>query len=233
MIFPLTRLNEFFEEKLPFNGIISVYGDFGVGKTTFSLQTLINTVLSDEDVIFIYTKRNIPLNKLKMLINEKNTFDIKDITDKISILKISNFEDLRKLSFNIEFFILEKQNKKKKIPKLIIIDSITDLYRISLNKDKKEINIRLNYQLNQILANLQYLNRKFGIEIIIINDITRFNQEDQNFEIQSGGKVMNYWTSISIKISRTQVPNQRSFELINSQENNKIEMIASLTKNGF
>ena len=146
-----------------------------------------------------------------MLINEKNSIDLKDITDKTTIIKLSNFEDLRKLSFNMEFFILEIQ-KEKKIPKLIIIDSITDLYRISLNKDKKEINIRLNYQLNQILANLQYLNQQYGIEIVIINDITRINQEDRSFEIQSGGYVMNYWTSIALKISRTQVPNQRNFE---------------------
>ena len=111
MIFPLTRLNEFFKENLPFKGIISIYGDFGVGKTTFSLQILINTVLLDEDAIFIYTKSNIPITKLNMLINEKNSIDIKDIIDKISMIKISNFEDLRKLSFIIEFFILENQNK--------------------------------------------------------------------------------------------------------------------------
>jgi len=226
-------LNEFFKEKLPFKGIISVYGDFGVGKTTFSLQILLNSVKLDEDVIFIYSKRNIPINKLNILLKEINSIDIKDILNKINMIKISNFEDLRKLSFNLEFYILENQNNKNKNPKLLIIDSITDLYRISLNKDKKEVNINLNYQLNQILANLQYINQQFGIEIIIINDITRINQEEQSFEIQSGGYVMNYWTTIALKISRTNIPNQRTFELIKNQEENKIKIIANLTKKGF
>ncbi|GAH28813.1 unnamed protein product, partial [marine sediment metagenome] len=39
MQFPLTKVNEFFKVTDVEEGIISLWGDFGVGKTTLSLQT--------------------------------------------------------------------------------------------------------------------------------------------------------------------------------------------------
>ncbi len=233
MIFPLTRLNEIFDENFPIEGIFSVYGDYGVGKTTFSLQILLNTIKLGNPVIFIYTKKNIPIKKLSNFIEDDATCDLEKILNKLLIIQISKFEELRKLTLNLDFLILEIQKKNDKIPPLIIIDSITDLYRITLNRDKKEINIRLNFQLNQILATLRYLNQMYGIEILIVNDITSINQDDQNFEIQSGGLVMNYWISNSLKILRTEIFNQRRLELTKNKETYDTNITSDLTKRGF
>ncbi|MFX1382930.1 MAG: hypothetical protein ACFFBP_10855 [Promethearchaeota archaeon] len=233
MIFPITRLNELYKDNLPFKGIFSVYGDFGVGKTTFSLQTLLNTIKLGNDVIFIYTKKNFPIKRLYELINEDTLNDLDTILNNILTIQILNFEDLRQLSFNLDFLIIEYQKKKVKLPSIIVIDSITDLYRINIDNEKKEKNIELNFQLNQILANLLYLNQKYSIEILIINNISRSSKDDENFEIQSGGKVMDYWISNSLKISRTERPDQRNFKLTKNQEKKKYYFFANITKKGF
>ena len=56
MIFPTKKLHELFINHSPLRGIFSVYGVFGVGKTTFALQTGINAAKSGKEVLYLYSK---------------------------------------------------------------------------------------------------------------------------------------------------------------------------------
>ena len=60
MLFPISDLSEFLRNLPVIKGIISIWGDFGVGKTTFSLQTAINNIRHDSNIIYIYSKPNFP-----------------------------------------------------------------------------------------------------------------------------------------------------------------------------
>ena len=228
MKFPTQKLNAYFKNTDPFKGIFSIWGDFGVGKTTFALQTAFNSAKIGKQVVYIYTKPNFPFEKIGMIQN--NSFEI---LDKIIFIQTTNFDELNSVVFNFEFLILQYLQKSNINFNLIVIDSLTNLYRIELNKEKKEKNYNLNYQLNQILANLFYINETYGIEILIINEISRKNFNDQIIEVQSGGKVMEYWVDFSIKITRTEKLNERNFILTKDPkiELNNIKSI--LTENGF
>ena len=61
MKYPISALNAFFKRNTQSKGITSVWGDFGVGKTTFVLQTVINSVYLRNKILFIYTKPNFPI----------------------------------------------------------------------------------------------------------------------------------------------------------------------------
>ena len=123
----------------------------------------------------------------------------------------------------------------EKINKLdfIIIDSITNLYNLELNKDNKKKNYNRNYQLNQILANLTYLNESYGIEILIVNEISRKTRENQIIEVQSGGKVMEFWVKYNLKINKTNKLNERKFIFNNIPEKQSIEFKFNLREKGF
>jgi len=123
------------------------------------------------------------------------------------------------------------QNKPKF--SLIIIDSITNLYRLELNKDNKEKNYSLNYQLNQMLANLTYLNERYNIEVLIVNEISRKTIENQMIQVQSGGKVMEYWVRYTLKITKTEKLNERKFLFSNIIEKHSIEFTSNLGEQGF
>ena len=56
MQFPLSKISEFFKPIDIKEGIYSVWGDFGVGKTTYSLQTAKLYALKKRKILFIYTK---------------------------------------------------------------------------------------------------------------------------------------------------------------------------------
>ncbi len=226
MNFPIPRLNEII--KAP-EGNISVWGDFGIGKTTFALQTVINTANQGKNVIYIYTKPNFPSVRVGYILKD----DPKETLDNIVFIKSTDFTDLYNIIFNLEFLVLESVKEKGNSFDLIVIDSITDLYRLELNKEKKEKNISLNYRLNQILANLSYIFKTYRIEILVVNELARKSYTNQTVEVQGGGKVMEFWILYTIKIERTEVLNVRKLIIRKRLENTKIELSSSLTKHGF
>ncbi|MFW9770617.1 MAG: hypothetical protein ACFFFB_06605 [Candidatus Heimdallarchaeota archaeon] len=205
-------------------GIISIWGDYGVGKTTFSLQMALDTAFKEKTVIYIYTKPNFPYEKINNFIQDSN----QKILNNINFIQSLNFEDLYSLVFNLEFIVLDKNTRIE----LIIVDSITDLYRIELNRENKEKNFLMNYKLSQILANLSYLNKTYNIDILIVNNKTYIDSNGQIIEVQSGGLVMEYWINSTIKIIRTNKLNQRKF-IFNTENKEIIKKLVTLTKNGF
>lgn len=228
MKFPTFEINAFLRNFDNYKGIFSVWGNFGVGKTTFVLQTAINTVKDKKKVIYIYTKPNLPSEKILTLSKGSE-----GILDRIIIIKPIDFEDLNNIVFNLEFLILNNIDNKYDQLKLIVIDSITELYRLELNTDMKEKNYNLNYQLNQILANLMHLNETYNIEILIVNEASRKKIDDQLIEVQSGGKVMEFWVNYNLKITKTSKLNERKFILTKYPENEIIEFTSILREYGF
>ncbi|MHA2268938.1 MAG: hypothetical protein ACXAB8_14165 [Promethearchaeota archaeon] len=228
MLFPTTDLNALVKTIPSFKGIISIWGDFGVGKTTFALQTAINTIRHQSKIIYIYTKPNFPTEKiLKMVKGSLET--LRNIT----FIQTERFEDLFNIVYNLEFLILKNMKLMKENYELIIIDSLTDLYRLALNKEKKEKNYNLNYNLNQILANLSLINNTYDIDILIVNEKVNKLVNNKIIEIQSGGKVMDYWVLLNIKIERTEILKQRKLIITKHPEIQNIEFIYNLTENGF
>ena len=229
MQFPLTKLNEFFKSYSAKEGITSLWGDFGVGKTTLSLQTANIYALNKKKVLYIYTKPNLPFNKISVVFENK----LEDVLERILFIHTTNFDDIFKFIFNLEFAVLNDLKTKNGTFNLIIIDSMTDLYRLELNREKKGKNVILNYKLNQLLANLVDLKQKYGVGILVVNEVSRRTQEGQTYDVESGGNVMQYWVTNSIKIERTDVANNRRFFLHRGNDNTSFLLNSMLTKHGF
>ena len=229
MQFPLTKVNEFFKSTNTKEGITSLWGDFGVGKTTLSLQTANTYALKKKKVLYIYTKPNLPIKKISAVFEN----NLEDVLEHIIFIHTPNFDDIFKFIFNLEFAVLKDLKTENGTFNLIIIDSMTDLYRLELNREKKGKNFILNYRLNQLLANLVNLNQKYEICILIVNENSRRTQEGQTYEVESGGNVMQYWVINSIKIERTDVTNNRRFILHKGNDNISFLLNSILTKRGF
>ena len=228
MNFPIPDINKFFETNKSLKGIFSIWGDYGIGKTTLALQTAINSSKQGK-ILFIYSKPNFPYEKLRNILPENSI----NILNNISFISVSNFADLITITANLEFLILKQISEDQNTIKLLIIDSVTDLYRLEINRERKEKNVSLNYQLNQLLANLHYINETYKIDILIVNEMSRKSYDDKTLEIQSGGKVMVYWVLNSIKISRTEQLNVRALLLTKHLEEVDSNCLSNLTSHGF
>ena len=71
------------------------------------------------------------------------------------------------------------------------------------------------------------------MDILIINEKVQKRDNDQIIEVQSGGRVMEYWVSYHIKIERTGTIGKRDFTLKTSSPAQSIKFTADLTENGF
>jgi len=228
MNFPISNLCENFDIDNPPTGIVSLWGDFGVGKTTFVLQTALNATLYGK-VIYIYSKPDLPYEKIENILSENSSA----IMENLLTLQVLDFYSLNDVISKLEILIITNLKEKESHINFIIIDSLTDLYRLELNKEKKEKNFNLNYQLNQILATLYHLNEIYKIEVLIVNEMSRKNYIEQIKEVQSGGKVMDYWIKYSVKIERTVELNVRKLILAKHPKNRNNELFSKLTKQGF
>ena len=229
MQFPLTKVNEFFKSIGAKEGITSLWGDFGVGKTTLSLQTANLYALNKKKVLYIYRKPNFPSRKINAVFEN----NLEDVLENIFFIHTTNFDEIFSFVFNLEFTVLNDLKTKSGTFHLIIIDSMTDLYRLELNHEKKEKNVILNYRLNQLLATLINLKQKYKVGILVVNEVSRRTQDGQTYEMESGGNVMQYWVTNSIKIERTDVANNRRFILHRGNDNNTFLLNSMLTKCGF
>ena len=229
MDFPLKILNDRVKSLDQFNGYLSVWGDYGVGKTTFSLQTAFHNSSLGKIVLFVYTKPNLPYEKIKNL-SQKFT---KDELNNFHLFLVLDFAELYDIVLNLEFIIIEINKRNRASEILIIFDSITNLYHMEFRKSKKSKNVILNYQLNQILATLSHLNATYEVSILIVNYLRNLKQQGQSKEIQSGGKVMDYWVDYSIKIERHKKLNYRKIFFSKNPEEKELSFFLKLTELGF
>jgi predicted ATP-dependent serine protease len=226
---PLKIFEDLLNLKKVNQGIISIWGDFGVGKTTLSLQILFQNSINDYKGIFIYSKPNYPVTQFNNIFGKQR----QKIISNVLLIHCTDFDDLYYLIFNLEFYILQNAQNKEKQLKLILIDSITDLYRLKLNQEKKDRNFILNYKLNTILGNLTYLNEKYNVIIVIVNEISKKSINGEIIQVEAGGNVMDYWVRHSIKIEKTRKLNERKLITFNKLESLKNEFKLSIGVNGF
>ena len=229
MQLPLNNIKEFFKSSVAKEGISSIWGAFGVGKTTLALQIGWKNALNGKKVLHIYSKPNFPFNKINSLFESH----LEGLLENIQFIKATQFREMFKLVFNLEFIILNRLKLGKTILRTIIIDSLTDLYRLELRHDKKGENIELNYTLNQILGILSYINKQYDIYILLTNELSRNTIEGEIFDVESGGKVMEYWVKNSIKIERTDVTNNRTLILCDDDGKTLSAFNSRLTNHGF
>ena len=228
MRIPLQAINDELNAIRKQNDLFSIWGEFGVGKTVFSIQIALENANVHDQVYYIYSKPNLPFENLENMIQYRNFIHY----DNLIFIYLDGFKELYSFISKLESALLNDLKRNREPPKLLIFDSITDLYRLVLNKEKKGFNVKLNYKLNFILATLYYLKSRFDLDTIIVNESSKKMQNDVYHEIQSGGKVMDYWVACSFYIQRTDSLNKRRISLIKDGEV-KVDFFLSLTNNGF
>ena len=89
MRIPLQAINDELNAIRKQNDLFSIWGEFGVGKTIFSIQIALANVSNYNQVYYIYSKPNLPIENLKDMIEHQ---------------KIVHFENLIIIHLNIRIF---------------------------------------------------------------------------------------------------------------------------------
>ena len=183
-------------------GIITLlYGPAASGKSNLTMLTATHQAKKQKKIIFIDTEGSLSLDRINQLSNNESEQILKNII----ILKPTNFQEQKSAFIN-----LLKELKKSQNIGLIIVDSITMLYRLELAEARKkgltEIQ-EINSDLVKQVKALNEIARKQNIPIIITSQIYSgfLSEEDWLAGKQAqtnivGGDLLKYWSKCIIEL---------------------------------
>jgi len=167
--------------------ISTFYGPAGSGKTNIALSTTVSVVRSGKKVIFIDTEGGFSFERIKQLSDE-----FENILKNIILFKPTTFQEQKKYIFLTYDFV---KSKKEDIG-LVVVDSISMLYRLELgDKEAREVNRELARQL-QILSDIA---RKYNIPVLVTNQVYSVFEEKDKLEVV-GGDLTKYWSKCLVEL---------------------------------
>jgi len=166
--------------------ITTIYGPAGSGKTNICLLTSIKLALENKKIIYIDTDSSFSVERLKQL-----TKDYEKVLEKIVFLKPTSFEEQKK-SFDKLRELSEDQIG------LIIIDSISMLYRLELGKTEDVYDV--NKELGLQISYLNEIARKKNIPVLITNQVYTDFQDNKIKMV--GGDLLKYGSKCLIELKK-------------------------------
>ncbi len=167
-------------------GVIStVYGAAGTGKTNVAMLAAISVAKKGKKVIFIDTEGGFSIERCKQICDDEK------VMKNLEILKPTDFEEQKKIIREIRQVVEEKKIE------LVVVDSLTMLYRLDRPDNPQEINLELTKQLS-ILSSLA---RKKDIAILVTNQV--YSEFDKRDEVNMvGGDILKYWSKCILKLEK-------------------------------
>lgn len=166
---------------LPRN-ITHLYGPPNSGKTNLALLATCQAVKSGK-VIYIDPEGGFSIERLKQICSEE---EFESIKKNLLLIEPTDYEEqkvaIRKLSE------LVPQTKAK----LVIVDSISVLYRLQEEKDTRE--------LGRQLAQLLRIARKYDIPVLITNQV--YTDINTQKIVPVGGDILLYWSKIIVGLEQ-------------------------------
>ena len=197
--------------------LTTVYGPAGSGKTCSCILAAISAVKTGK-VIYIDTEGGFSVERLKQI-----TPDYMNVLENMIFLKPVNFDEQKKAFEKLKDLVNEKIS-------LIVVDTISMLYRVELGKTPDVY--RINKELGLQLSFLSEICRKKGIPILISNQVYSNMSEDGGVNTV-GGDIMRYSCKCMIEIKN--LKNSKRLAILRKHRSiiNEKEVMFSIVEKGF
>lgn len=177
------------------------YGPAASGKSNFVTLAACHQAKKDKKIIFIDTEGSLSIERVNQMSGRMPEFVLKNIV----ILKPTNFQEQKDA-----FFKMLKELKQSKNIGLIVVDSITMLYRLELADARKKglEEVRdLNNDLAKQMKALYEIARKREIPVLVTSQVyNEFLSEEEWLEGKEagvnvvGGDLLKYWSKCIIEL---------------------------------
>ncbi len=195
--------------------ITSVYGPAGSGKTTLCFLACIS-VSKAKKIVFIDTEGGFSVTRLSQLAP-----NYKSVLEKILVFRPTNFQEQSRVFEKLKDEINDKIG-------LIIVDTISNLYRAEFKKDEvREINRLLGKQLSMLVE----ISRKNRIPVLLTNQVYSSFEEKNRVNIV-GGDLLNYRSKCLIEMQSAH-GNKRNAILRKHRSLPPREIVFEIREKGF
>ena len=177
--------------------VTQIYGSPSSGKSNVALTLAVNIAKNNRKVIYIDTEGGISIDRIKQISGSY----FSSIANNIMVLEPTDFLQQTENLRSIDVWLRKHHEEVD----LIILDSAVALYRVDDMKSYK-----LSKELRKQIQLLSNLARKYGIAVIVTNQIYSAFDDDGNNEIRAvGGDILEYINKVIIKLERGTETNQR------------------------
>lgn len=174
----------------PAEGVSLVYGEAETGKTSLAVQCAVNCARRGIKSLFIDTDGTFSYERLSQIAE----YDYEKISPLMIIMRPTTFQEQARAIDQLEKVITRKFG-------LIIVDTVTSLYRVELDDPKETY--AANRELNRQLAVLTQIVKTCGVAALIISQV-RSVPLGETIEIKPvATRVLNYWSDIVLDMKQT------------------------------
>ena len=221
MILPsgVALLDRLFDGGLKTGIFTHIFGEAASGKTTLALQFVNATKRMGYKTVYINSEGTSPIERLEMI--AETSFD--NLQDSIRVLIPKNFEEQASL---IEDFEMYSQQDTK----LLVVDTFTKLYRLSL--EDKKTNYKIHRELNRQAGFLKGIARNNDISVVVLNQVRGSFEMGHGFE-PVAKNILDYWSDYEMRTRIGRQTGVRLIERVRPKGDNETIQKLQLTNTGF
>jgi DNA repair protein RadB len=174
----------------PSETVSLIYGEAETGKTSLAIQCAVNCARRGIKTLFIDTDGTFSYERLSQIAE----FDYEKISPLIIIVRPTTFQDQSEAIDHIEKAVTDKVG-------LIVVDTLTSLYRASL--DNKKETYAANRELNRQLGVLTQIAKTRNVAVLVSSQVRSVPFGDTVQIKPVATRVLNYWSDIVLDMKQS------------------------------
>lgn len=183
-------LDEILGGGLPTGGVSLVYGEAETGKSALAVQCAVNCARMGYKSLFIDSDGTFSPKRLSQIAY----YDYEKISPLMILMKPSTFQEQVTAIDHLEEYITKKFG-------LIVVDTITSLYRVELGGPKETF--ALNRELNRQVAFLAQIAKTHKVAALITSQVRSVFLEEQVGVEPVATRVLKFWSDIVLNLKPT------------------------------
>jgi len=178
----------------PLHQISLLYGEAATGKTILSMQCVLEAARKEYKVFYLDSDQSFSANRMERLAGGR------ELAERIVLFRPEDFDEQGRIVVNIE-------NLLTKTPTLLVVDSITGLYRGG--QVKPEGYFGRDRELNRQLAQLDALGSRFAAWILLTGQVHSSPTGGEWLVEPVATRTLRHWSDLILRLTQTPRPNVR------------------------
>ena len=209
-------IDKILEGGIPEKSISLIYGEAETGKTTLAIQCAINCARQGYKTLFIDCDSTFSGRRLSQLASEK----FKEIVDLIILMKPNDFREQTLVIDHLAEYITKNFG-------LLIIDTITALYRLKIAESPKKA-FELNRELNRQMALLAQIAKTQKIAVLTLSQVRSVLNDTYSGIEPVATRVLKFWADTIIALKPTE--NSQIIKAILEKSSKKLQPLTCYLK---
>ena len=172
----------------PLRQISLLYGEASTGKTILSMQCALEMARKNFRVLYVDADQSFSAQRLERLVGGP------ELAERIVLFRPEDFKDQVEIVENLE-------NVLTKTPALVVVDSITGLYRAD-NGGSGKIFAR-NRELNRQLAHLNSLASRFTLWVLLTGQVHSAPSGGEWLVEPVATRTLKHWSDLILRLRQT------------------------------